>query len=102
MTQLTPYDYEARVRALAERTELPDGETWRPDQPESGHPPMLIGEFVNRGFGTTEWGQREIATLRDTDGALWNVWINSTVLIEEWAAQAAVFGDLVAVRFDGM
>jgi hypothetical protein len=90
------------ARALQERLDAPEPETWRPDDPASGHNRLLIGELVAVQDGRTVWGEKQIAVLRDGEGRLWNVWLLNKVLVEEFSRQQPKIGEMLAVSYDGV
>lgn len=51
--------------------------------------------------GRTDWGARQIAILKDAEGALWNVWLLHHVLIGEFLAKQPAIGEMLAVRYEG-
>lgn len=86
---------------MQERLAAPDPETWRPDDPKTGHARLLIGELVAVQEGRTTWGQRQIAIVRDGEGQLWNVWLLNTVLVDEFLRQQPKLGEMLAIAYDG-
>ena len=71
--------------------------TWRPKQ----HGPTLIGTLEKMDTGTTEYGEADIAHIRDADGKLWGVWLFHTVLKNEWGEADPTPGDQVGIQYLG-
>src|SRR5947199_313275 len=64
-----------RAQALHDRldTDAPEATTWRPDDPQAGHSPLLIGELTGITAAIVRTGpaagkKRQIAILRDGEG----------------------------------
>jgi|SRR5579862_4085030 len=91
-----------RAAALGERLAAGRPESWRPDEPESGHPNPLIGTLLRAEHGETSWGRKRILVLRDERDHEWSVWVLHQVLENELARLAPQPGEVVAVRFDGL
>ena len=90
-----------RAAALAERAGADAAESWRPNLPEKGHPPLLVGVLVRVDDATTSYGPAKIAVLRDGDGKDWGVWLLHQVLRDEFARLRPCAGELVAVAYAG-
>lgn len=93
--------FDERARTLQERLNAPEPETWRPDDPQSGHGRLLIGELLAVQEGHTAYGPKQIAVLRDAEGKLWNVWLLNQVLANEFARQQPTLGEMLALAYDG-
>jgi hypothetical protein len=93
--------FDQRAAALRARLDAPPATTWRPDVAAEQHPSLLIGELVSQETGTTSWGEKRIAVVRDAQGQLWNVWLLHKVLIDEFARQRPAIGEMLAIRYEG-
>lgn len=101
MCPMSAADFAEREAALRRILDAPEPTTWRPDDPAEGHPNLLIGELVTVDTGTTAWGERQIAVLRDGEGALWNVWLLHKVLIDEFCSKQPKIGEMLAISYGG-
>jgi hypothetical protein len=94
-------DFAARAAALGERANAAHPTTWRPNDPDKGHPQLLVGELVRVDEGHTSYGPAKIVVLRTPAGDEFGVWLLHAVLKGEFLRLRPRTGELVAIRYLG-
>jgi hypothetical protein len=89
---------------LEQAAEREYGEAWLPDLHDE-QPRTLVGAVTgyNQGPVSEYTGEQPwICAVEDRDGKAWSVWLNRTVLVNEFERKRPMPGDRVAIRYRGV
>jgi hypothetical protein len=91
------------TRTMEELLEL-DAPAWRPDDSDAGHPPMLVGQLVDRAEIDSEYSDEPYSALTiETDAGGVYTWhgfhTSSRMAIKKWNPQ---IGERVGVVYKGL